>query len=361
MSFFDEPDPSAGRARPGRPKPPMGPTDRQTLMVRRSIAAGAGLLVLVLFIFLLRGCLDARKERAFKDYVRDVGALVQESDQESKSLFELLSGGGGSDVDVQIKLDGFAAESSTLVDRARGTDHPDELRRAQNALIEALEFRRDGIRGIADALPNAIAQQQDRREGTERIAREMQNFLTSDVIYSARVIPNLARPLKEAKLSGEQLPQSQFLPEIAWLQPDTVADRVGKLDGGGGGKGAAAPGLHGNGIAGVTLGGQALNPGAAASIRATGDLKLQVQVINQGENTETDVKVKVTIGKGGDAIKLEKVLDSIAAGETKPVEIPVATRPPTGQNVPVIVEVEPVAGEKKTENNKGAFSAIFTQ
>jgi len=209
-------------------------------MVRRSIAAGAGLLVLILFVFLLRGCLDARKERAFKDYVRDVGALVQESDQESKALFDLLSGGGGSDVDVQIKLDGFAAESSKLVDRARETEQPDELRRAQTALIGALEFRRDGIRGIADALPDAIARQQDRRQGTERIALEMQNFLASDVIYSARVIPNLAGPLKKEGLSGEQLPQSQFLPEVAWLQPDTVADRVGKLGGGGGGGDASS-------------------------------------------------------------------------------------------------------------------------
>jgi len=332
-------------------------------MVRRSIAVGAGLLVLVLFIFLLRGCLDSRKERAFTDYVRDVGALVQESDQESGALFKLLAGDGGSDVDVQIKLDGFAAESSKLVDRARGTDRPDELARAQSSLVQALEFRRDGIRGIADALPDAIAREQDRREGTERIAREMQNFLTSDVIYAERVLPSLAEALKEEGLGGEQLPRSQFLPEVAWLQPDAVADRVGKLGGGGGGdaQGAPAPGLHGNGLAGVTLGGQALTPDAAPSIRATDDLKLQVQVINQGENTETDVNVKVTIGKGGDAIKLEKVLDTIAAGETKPVEIPVAARPPTGQNVPVTVEVAPVAGEKKTDNNKGTFSAIFTQ
>ena len=60
------------------------------------------------------------------------------------------------------------------------------------------------------------------------------------------------------------------------------------------------------------------------------------------------------------AIKLTEVLASIAAGETKPVEMPVAARPPTGQNVPVTVEVDAVPGEKKTDNNKGSFSVIFT-
>ncbi len=337
-------------------------TDRQTLIVRRSVAAGAGVLVLILLILLMRGCLNARKEQAFKDYVRDVGALVQESDQESKLLFDLLSGGEGSDVDVENQLNAFAGESAKLVDRARETERPDELASAQRFLVESLEFRRDGIRGIAGALPDAIARQQERRRGTERIAEQMQKFLTSDRIYFDRVIPNLQASLKEEGL-GEQPPESRFLPNVDWLQPETVADRVGKLGGGGGGgRGdeAAAPGLHGNGLAGVTLGGQALTPGAAPSIRVTDELKLVVQIANQGENTETDVKVNATIGKGGEAIKLTKVLESIAAGETKPVEMPVADRPPTGQNVPITVEMDAVPGEKKTDNNKGTFSAIFT-
>ena len=329
-------------------------------MVRRSVAAGAAFLVLILLFLLLRGCLNARKEQAFKDYVRDVGALVQESDQESKLLFELLSGNEGSDVDVENQLNAFAGESAKLVDRAKETDHPDEMGAAQRHLVETLEFRRDGIRGIADALPDAIAREQDRRVGTERIAAQMQNFLTSDVIYFSRVIPNIEAPLKEEGLE-EQVPQSKFLPNVDWLQPETVADRVGKLGGSGGSDEAAAPGLHGNGIAGATLGGQALTPGTSPSTQVTEDLKLVVQVANQGENTETDVKVNATIGKGSDAIKLTKVLGSIAAGETKPVEMPVAERPPTGQNVPITVEIEPVPGEKKTDNNKGTYSVIFTQ
>lgn len=339
----------------------MGPnTDRQTLMVRRSVAAGAGLLVLILLILLLRGCLNARKEQAFKDYVRDVGALVQESGQESKLLFELLSGTEGSDVDVENQLNAFAGESAKLVDRARETEHPDELEAAQRFLVESLEFRRDGIRGIADALPDAIAAQQERRQGTERIAAQMQRFLTSDRIYFDRALPSLLGPLRKEGLS-EQAPGSKFLPNVDWLQPDTVADRVGKLGGGGGGDKAAAPGLHGNGVASATLGGQALAPGTSPSIGATEDLKLVVQIANQGENTETDVKVTATIGRGAEAIKLTKVLGSIAAGETKPVELPVAEQPPTGQNVPITVQVEPVPGEEKTDNNKGAFSAIFTR
>ena len=329
-------------------------------MVRRGVAAGAGLLVLLVLVLGFRGCLDARKDRALKDYVRDVGALVNESDQSSEALFGLLRDpGDANDADIQNQLNTFRNQASTLVDRAAGTDHPGDVDSAHGYLIEVFEFRRDGVASIADQLPNAIADQGDRSGGSEQIAAAMQNFLTSDVVYQTRFVDRLNDSLKEAGV-GEKAPRSSFLPDVDWLQPTTVADRVRSL-GGTGGRGRAAPGLHGTGLGGITLGGQALNPGAAANVRLADDLKFVIQVANQGENTETDVKVNVTVGRGGDAIRLDKVLDTIAAGETKPVEIPLADQPPTGQNVPISVAIDPVAGENKTDNNKGSFSAIFTR
>ena len=117
LSFFDEPEqPRAERSRPARRRPAMGPgTDRQTLMVRRSLAAGAGLLVLILLVIGVRGCLNARNERAIKDYVRDVNALIGESNQQSKLLFNLLGNSGSTDdVDIQNKLNELRVTSDQL-------------------------------------------------------------------------------------------------------------------------------------------------------------------------------------------------------------------------------------------------------
>jgi hypothetical protein len=336
--------------------------DRQTLLVRRGIAAGAGVLVLILLVFGVRGCLNARKEQATKDYVRDVGALVQESDQQSRQLFQLLSGSSGGReqaVDIENTLNGYRIQSDQLVDRARDTDHPGDMNQAQRYLLETLEFRRDGLARIADALPQALGDQ-ERRQGTDKVTADMQLFLTSDVVYSQRVIPNLTAVLKDQELTGQvRVPTSQFLPDIQWLQPSFVSQRVGRIRTGGGG-GAAAPGLHGDGLGTVSLGGQALSPGSPASIQLTGDLSFDVQVLNQGENTETDVEVRITVGKGSDAIDLNETIGSIARGETKTVKVPLKEKPPTGQNVPITVEVAPVPGEKKTDNNKQTYSAIFT-
>ena len=57
-----------------------------------------------------------------------------------------------------------------------------------------------------------------------------------------------------------------------------------------GGDGEAAPGLHGNGIASVSLGGTTLSPGASASVREARTLR-STSGAEPGENTENDVTV----------------------------------------------------------------------
>ena len=66
-------------------------------MVRRTIAIGGAVLLFILVVLLFRGCLDARKERAMEDYVRDANELVGLSKAESQQLFDILSAPSGED------------------------------------------------------------------------------------------------------------------------------------------------------------------------------------------------------------------------------------------------------------------------
>jgi len=333
-------------------------------MVRRSIAGGAALIALVLFLLLLRGCLDSRKEQSFRDYTREVAALTNESDDQSAGVFRLLTGNTG-DVETTTQLNAFASNADQLLERARSTDRPDELAETNDYLIETLQFRRDGVRAVARLLPGENASRPERQQGAKKIAAAMLTFLASDVIYTTRVQPQLETGLKEQELEGEvDVPESPYLPDTGWLDPATVTDRVGALGGGGGGggnSGDAAPGLHGNGLGTVTLGGVALAPDSSASVPLSGDLAFEIQVLNQGENTETEVAVNVTVGSGGDATDFNEVLPEIAAGETATVEVPFDAEPSTGQNVPITVEIEAVPGEEMTDNNTGEFSVTFTR
>ena len=62
--------------------------------MRRLIAVGAGLLLLFIIVLGFRSCVQARKERAIKNFVSDVGSLMNESSQVGQDFFGLLSAGG---------------------------------------------------------------------------------------------------------------------------------------------------------------------------------------------------------------------------------------------------------------------------
>src|SRR5206468_11789277 len=72
LDFLDE-DPAATASHEVPPRPPRRRgrpprPQRQQIMLRRAVAVAGGFLVLVLLILGVRGCLNARKERALKDY-----------------------------------------------------------------------------------------------------------------------------------------------------------------------------------------------------------------------------------------------------------------------------------------------------
>jgi hypothetical protein len=330
-------------------------------MVRRTIAIGGGLLLLILLVFLFRGCLDARKERAMEDYVRGANELTKLSQAESRQLFDILSAPSDSDQSInrENQANALRSDSATLSDRARDLDVPDELSEANDYFIEALDLRRDGLAEVADTLPGALADE-EQRNSSGRIAQMMQVFLASDVLLMNRFEPIAKEALQKedvnATIATAPLP---FVEDIQWVDPDYVADQIAGIRGTGGG--GATPGTHGDGLGTVSLGGVALTPGASATVPLTTDVAFDIQVVNQGESTETDVGVTVSVGEGADAIKLEETIPEIAAGEAKPVTIPLTKQPPTGQNVPITVRVKPVPGEAVTDNNVGEFTVIFTR
>jgi hypothetical protein len=111
----------------------------------------------------------------------------------------------------------------------------------------------------------------------------------------------------------------------------------------------------------VNPGGQTLTAGGAVQLKATPNLSFDVQVMNQGENDEKQVQVKLTVSGAGKPIVVQKTIPAIAAGQTGTASIPLAASPPTGLPVTVMVQILPVPGEKNTTNNKGTFAAVFTR
>jgi hypothetical protein len=320
-------------------------------------------VLLLLIVLGIKSCRDSARRDSFKDYVRNVGALVQASDTESRNLFSLLEHPTSQgQVQLQNAVNGYKNEADQLVDREKRSDHPEELSNAHRYFVEVLELRRDALSHIARELRTALSGQ-SQQDAVGRIATQMQLFLASDVVYSQRVLPNLSRPLRREKLLSQvAVPKSRFLPDLQWVRPTVVARNLAGL-GSGAGAGPAAPGLHGTSLIGVTAkpSGAELSQAGATQIPVSLKLAFDVTVQNGGSNDERDVVVQLSITGSGRPIVREQTIPTIAAGTQKIVAIPLAATPPLGRAVTIRVNVKAVPGEKKLDNNRASYPAIFTR
>jgi hypothetical protein len=366
VSFFDEGD-EPRRPRPRRPAGGAVSTpDPQTARIRQGVAAGVVLLVVILLVVGIRGCMDSAKKRSLRDYNAQVASLVQESDdQVAKPFFEALSGRGaatGDTVNLATQVNQLKIVAEEQVSRARKLDTPDEMRPAQGSLLLVLEFRRDGLRRIAEKIPTAQSSGTAAETAVRQITGQMQVFLASDVIYSQRVVPYIKKALDDAGVTGQTIVKSQFLPTIDWLSETTVAERLGAAaPAGSRPKGPPAPGTHGHGLTTVSVGGTELSTSQANRIPASPNLTFTVNFENQGSNDEQSVTVKLEITGAGRPITAQAVVPRTSAGSSATAEIPLRTQPPVGQPVQIKVTVADVPGEADSTNNTATYSAIFTR
>lgn len=367
MSFFDDPDEPTASA--PRRRPPSGggrgAADHQTVLVRRLIAAGAAVLVIVLLIVGVKGCLDSQKTSALKDFNSNVSTIVGESDnQVSKPLFKLLTGASSrSPTDLQNQINQLNVVAGEEVSRAKGLDAPDELSGAKSAFVLTLALRQEGVGKIARLIQPALSKNsQTASAAVNRIAGQMRAFDASDVIYTLRVAPQIAKALDDDGITvggtGERVATTKFLPDIRWLDPAYVASQLGAT--GGGTKGAAAPGTHGHQLDSVSVGGTELASSGPNTVPATPPPTFTVNFTNGGDNDETSVVVKVTVEGGGKPIEGTQTVPKTTAGQSTTAEVRLPSAPPTGRELSVKATVEPVPGESNVDNNTQTFPVTFS-
>jgi hypothetical protein len=369
LSFFDEDDePRRTTPRPRRARPAGPVADSQTLLIRRAVALVGGLILLILLVIAVNSCRNSQKENALKDYNRELSAVATGSAREvGEPFFQLLSeSGGGSPQDLETAISGYRVQAEQQYRQVRDLDVPGEMRGAQESALIALEWRQDGLRYIAERVRTALGDEGEAaNQAIEQIAGQMQVFLASDVSWETRVIPFVKGALDDAEIGGQEIARSQFLPDQAWLDPQTVATELGQQltteDGGGGGE-PTGPGLHGTGLDATSYGDTTLQPGTANQLTYTPGQAFTVRFTNQGENDEFDIKVTMRIQpESGDAITLSDTIPKLVPGESATAELPLEDEPPLDTAVTIRVTVARVPGEEKVDNNRSEYPAIFSQ
>ena len=375
MAFFDEGDEPPTRAQ--RPRRPSGTgsrggggigTDQQAIRQRRLVALAFGVLLFIVLAIGINACFDSRARNRLTDYNRDVATVIAQSDRDvSRPFFETLGQGGQSPVELEASINQLRNVADKQVTQAEDFDVPDELETAQRNLLLALGMRASGLGKIAGQIRTALAEGDQAPQAVDQIAAQMQQFLASDVIYDVRVIPFIQQALKDKDVAGQDIADSQFLPNLTWLQPTTVAERIdapaGSSSSGSGDDAEVAPGLHGHGLVSTAVGDTTLQPGETANrIPAGSDIAFKVTFANQGENEERNVNVQVRIRGGGTkTITARRRVPSTKAGANAEATIPLTSAPPIGTPVTIEVSVAKVPGEEKVDNNRQSYTAIFTR
>ena len=338
-------------SRPGRrPRPPRRP-ERQQILLRRGLALGAGLLILILIVLGVRGCLNARKHRALSDYARNVTQIVEETDQTSKSFFEKLSNPSGlsvTDFVDQVNADRSAMDN--YVARVDSLDTPGDMGRAQNALELVYELRGAAMTEIADKMSTALGDAGSKK-ATEAITKQMSVLAASDVVYASVARPEIDGVLADNGIEGDDVPKSEFVPEgTKWLDESAISAALSAVSGSTTG---STPGVHGLGLISTNINGAELTPEGTTSVTAEETPEVEVEVQNQGESTENGITVSVTVNGS----TLTGDISTIEAGASETVTIPL-TPAPKGEAT-IEVEAEPVPGEEVAENNVASYTVVF--
>jgi hypothetical protein len=334
-------------------------------MVRRRVAAGVGVVVLIAIVLLIDGCLKSGTEEALRTYNREAGQLVQASDsQVSAPLFKALAGASStSPLAVEEEVSNLRAQAQSQAARARALSVPGAMAAAQRNLTLTLNLREEALAKITGLVRTALSGQTQSQQASTEIAGAMEELLASDVVFSQRVAPLIQQELAAGGVHGESTASTQSLPNLGWLDPSTVQQRLTGKSSSSAQSGPIAPGTHGSALTGVSVGSTTLQPEATGTVNhlATGpNPTFTVAVEDSGSNTQTDVGVEVAVTAGGRQYKHTQTIPQTEPGVTTKVNVPVEGVPLEAA-ASVKVYVLPVPGETNLENNKGSYLAVFTK
>ncbi len=371
MSFFDDADEPptaprrATRTAPRRRRPSgtgrRPPSDRQSIQVRRAVAAVALVIVVILVALGVHSCQVSATNSALRDYANNVSSLIQESDQTGTQLFQLLSSGASSAnaTNLQNQINQTRVNADAELHRASTINVPDQVKGAQQNLLLALQMRRDGIANIANEIQPALNTATS-QSAVNLIAAQTARFYASDVLYKDYTAPQIVSALNAAGIAvgganGPPIESGQFVPNVEWLLPTFIATEL-HVSAPGSGSGKIAPGLHGHSLDSVSVAGTTLQTGSTNTIPANPAPTFTLNFTNGGQNVETNVVCKVTVSGTSDSG--QTVVPQTTPGEHGSCQVTLNSPPPTGTYT-VVATIEPVPGEKNISNNSLSFPVTF--
>ena len=370
FDFFDEEEPPTWEeppehgSGPPRGRGPRGPRPRfrapgnLTPLLRLIALIALAILIVVLLAVWAEGCASDRKRDRYGDYMTEIGAIGNASAKLGQDLSTLLTTVGLNQEDLDAKLGGYVQKAENQVQIAEDLTPPGPLQDPNEGAIEALELRVLGLQGLRTVFQET-ADAEDATEAGLRLAAQSQRLLASDVVWTDFFQAPSDVVIKDEGVEGVEAPSSDFVTEDDLYTARSMAAVWKRIQGAS--TGGTPSGLHGSGIAYVKAlpSGLLLSTTTTTTIHVVTQLAFEIGVTDTGDSQEVRIKVTLTIPKQPEPIVITATIALIDPGETKAVTIQIGTLVPF-EETSVKVDVDPVPGETRTDNNTAEYPVIFT-
>ncbi len=337
-----------------------GPTFGQSPLARVLIILVAVVVLVLITSLGIKSCLNSKRVGEYRDYFAAVDGVVKDSDAIGAQLSDMFM---KPDETVRQSLEGklgeFQASSDQILERAKAVKAPDQFKKENEWFVASMQIRARGLKGLQPAMLNAL-EARDNQAGAAQVSHEMLILLTSDVSYDEFYYQPAQQVLKDEDITDIKVPQAKFLKDPALASQQTAVSVLDRLKGGT----TQVSGLHGVSLVGVKAkpSGMTLAADSDNSLKASDSLTFEVEVENQGEATESDVLVALTLTAPGRPTpqKVDGRIPTIAPGERRTIELTGLAADAGGQPALLRAEVGPVPGEANTQNNVGEYKIAFS-
>jgi hypothetical protein len=343
--------------RPPTGRPPVGVTP----LARLAGLIAFAILIVVLLVFWISSCQGAGKKSSYKRYMEKVAVVAKDSEQVGRELNDALTTQGIKFAELRTKLTGLAQREQQNVAAARAMNPPGPLRLQHQEAIEALEFRVSGLRGLAEAFNQASKSSKNVTGNALLLTGQAERLVSGDIVWDDLFKDPAIEELRRQGITGVAVPESGFVPNPDYASTafwERILQRLQGASTGGGPTG----GLHGTGLIGVKAnpGDQELSTDTENTVTATTDLGFAVTVEDTGDSQEVQVKVTLTIQQTPSPIVQTKTIDLINPRQQKTVTFHNLGQVQFATRTTVKVDVAPVPGEARTDNNSAEFPVIFS-
>jgi hypothetical protein len=329
-------------------------------LLRLLVGLVALIVVVVVIVVAVTAAKDGDDAADYQSYMASVASILKQSDSIGSQLSALLtSPGDTSRKDIQVKLDQFNAKSDELEKKAKALQAPKPLLDANvhQFFVMVMTFRKEGLADLEPSLMNAL-DTQDSDVVAEPISQALYYLTNSDFLYQEVFVTKATEILKEKNLTGVTVPDSQFLNDPDLASKSQAQQIIGQLKSTG----------HLQSVHGVAIDKVVAQPDQLEikdkqtyNLTSSDQLAFVVTVENQGNMSEKDVPVTVSLGTqaGGEPQTVTVTIPELKPGAKMTATVQGLDPTEYGDVATLTVEAGPVPGEKFKDNNSISANVIF--